>query len=890
MTGTPLVSIIILNWNGFDDTVRCLDSLRQLTYPDFEVVLVDNGSSDGSAERLPPVLDDLPYPVEFIKSERNTGFAGGNTLGLQRCRGEFIALLNNDTVVDPEWLSALVARMLGEPRIAAVGGPSYFWNDEHPAFDRSNPFYAYQDIDAYSANVYTRMGLESPAYVDNVVACAVLLRRSAITELGFLDQRFFAYYEETDLFARFIRSGYLIAYEPAAVVWHKVAASAGVTSTFRSFHLQRNRALFALRNFDRPYLRVFIRWYLRDESMFLAMYCRRRVKRLPVDELAKARVCAFGSVMANMPRALLKRRVIVRHGRYNEKLSFARDLSVSVIVVGNDASRRTQAAVESARNQSHPVDEVIAVDAGSDDASSAAVRNQVFRASRGRFVLFLDGEDRLRPDAIRRLLDALVAEPLSSFAYADAERGGAEPEVIRSDDFSRRALMSTNLVRGSALVRREALESVGGLQQFPSRYLQDWNLYLSLVEDGHRGIRIPEVLLDRGGGRDCTSPSRAELEVFRSEIGRRHPRLDPWSRLPGVASWRRLVSRPAGRPLCDTNPDTAPPESGGPSDAPRVSVVIPNWNGMQHLPECLAALAAQSFTHYEIILVDNASSDDSVAWVTQNHPGVRIVQRPDNGGFSKAVNAGIVAARGEYVALLNNDTAVAPDWLGALVQALVEHTSYDFAACKMVLYDRPDRLNAAGDVYSLHRLAGKNRGLGRPVRRYARMQRVLGACAGAALYRRSLFATVGLFDEWFFLTAEDTDFNLRCLIAGKRCLYVPTAQVKHKLRATADSGALKDLALLAARNEAFVAARDLPAVLLPCLPLLWAGRILRSTLLVRPSRLRVLPSVARQLPRKTAAEWQGMRAGLKRRQEVWSLRALSTGKVLRWLIKGSGRV
>jgi GT2 family glycosyltransferase len=323
--------------------------------------------------------------------------------------------------------------------------------------------------------------------------------------------------------------------------------------------------------------------------------------------------------------------------------------------------------------------------------------------------------------------------------------------------------------------------------------------------------------------------------------------------------------------------------------APRVTVVIPNWNGMRHLPECLEALAEQEFTDHEIVVVDNASSDESVAWVAKHHPRARIVERPDNGGFSKAVNAGIAASHSEYIALLNNDTAVAPDWLGALVQALEQHLEYDFAASRMILHHRPDRLNAAGDVYALHRLAGKNRGLGQPVQRYARHERVLGACAGAALYRRSLFATVGLFDEGFFMTAEDTDFNLRCLIAGRRCLYVPTAQVRHKLRATIESAESGDLALVAARNEAFVAARDLPAVLLPLLPALWTCRMLRQTLLVGPSRLQLLPSALRQMPGRASVELLGMRAGLARRPEVWNLRAMGTWKILRWLIKGSGK-
>ena len=311
---------------------------------------------------------------------------------------------------------------------------------------------------------------------------------------------------------------------------------------------------------------------------------------------------------------------------------------------------------------------------------------------------------------------------------------------------------------------------------------------------------------------------------------------------------------------------------------------------MPHLPECLGALATQSFMDREIVFVDNASSDDSVSWVTAHHPEVRVISRPDNGGFSVAVNAGILASRSEYVALLNNDTAVEPDWLTELVRALDGHPSYDFAASKIILYYEPHRLNAAGDVYALGLVSGRNRGLGRPVSRHNKMERVLGACAGAALYRRSLFSEVGLFDEGFFLMSEDTDFNLRCLIAGKRCLYVPTAQVRHKLRASIDTVPTWEMARLATRNEAIVAAADLPACLFPVLPLLWPYRTIRKTLPVRPSRWHLLPGLLRQAPGRFRAELQGIRLGLAKRPEVWNRKAIGTLEILRWLVKGSGPV
>jgi GT2 family glycosyltransferase len=325
-----------------------------------------------------------------------------------------------------------------------------------------------------------------------------------------------------------------------------------------------------------------------------------------------------------------------------------------------------------------------------------------------------------------------------------------------------------------------------------------------------------------------------------------------------------------------------------PAPSPRVTVVIPNWNGVRHLPECLEALAAQSLTDFDIFLVDNASSDGSVAWVREHRPEVRILQRSDNGGFSKAVNAGILAARSEYVALLNNDTAVDAGWLGALVDALDSHGAYDFAASQMILYSAAGCLNAAGDVYMLGRMASKNRGFGEPPSRYDTMERVLGACAGAVLYRRALFDEVGLFDEDFFLIGEDTDFNLRCLIAGKRCLYVPAARVRHKLRASIETKPVWEMTRLAARNEAIVAAKDLPVGMLFLRPILWAFRFVRQTLPVRPSKWHLVPMLLRQAPERFRAEVEGARIGLAKRPEVWRLKAIGTPEILRWLLKGSG--
>ena len=157
--------------------------------------------------------------------------------------------------------------------------------------------------------------------------------------------------------------------------------------------------------------------------------------------------------------------------------------------------------------------------------------------------------------------------------------------------------------------------------------------------------------------------------------------------------------------------------------------MIPNWNGMVHFPDCVRSLDAQTFKDFRITVVDNASEDDSVAWLRANAPHVRVIARDANDGFAAAVNDGIRAATAEYVVLLNNDTSAEADWLEQLVTGL-DSTDYDFAAALMVFFDQPGVVNTAGDYFSLFRMLGMQRGARRRTSNFKEPRRVLGASGG----------------------------------------------------------------------------------------------------------------------------------------------------------------
>ena len=321
------------------------------------------------------------------------------------------------------------------------------------------------------------------------------------------------------------------------------------------------------------------------------------------------------------------------------------------------------------------------------------------------------------------------------------------------------------------------------------------------------------------------------------------------------------------------------------AEAPLVSVIVPNWNGVRHLPECLDHLEQQTLQDFELIVVDNASTDTSVQWLEANAPRARVVRRDINGGFSGCVNSGIRVAQGDYVAILMNDTAASPEWLESLVTA-VDGTGYDFAASRLVFYDSPETINAAGDVYDMRLLAGRQRGRGDPVTDCLGSVRVLGACAGAALYRRDFFEDVGLFDEGFFMVHEDTDLNLRALIAGKRCVYAPDAVVRHKDSATIR--VVPELQEYTIRNQYRVVSKDMPCALLPIAAALWVFHAFRTTIPLRPWKWHLIPTLVRQLNRELAFQAEGLRLGWRARADVWSRRVVSRREIVQWLMKGVG--
>jgi GT2 family glycosyltransferase len=248
------------------------------------------------------------------------------------------------------------------------------------------------------------------------------------------------------------------------------------------------------------------------------------------------------------------------------------------------------------------------------------------------------------------------------------------------------------------------------------------------------------------------------------------------------------------------------------SDSPVASVIIPNYNGEQLLPTVLASLRRQSFRDFEVIVVDDASTDKSVSLVASDYPEVQIVQRKQNGDFARAVNSGLSYAKGEYVVLLNNDTIPADDWLQELVNALETHKEVDFGMSK-ILNVGSGHIDSAGDEFEPRSGAiSAGRGLTDGFK-FSQQRYCFSACAASAIYRRTFFDKVGTFDEAYEAYYEDVDIAFRAQLLNMNCLFVPESHVLHVGGATNAWGGDRQM-LLSVTNFVLMAIKNYPRELL----------------------------------------------------------------------------
>jgi GT2 family glycosyltransferase len=243
----------------------------------------------------------------------------------------------------------------------------------------------------------------------------------------------------------------------------------------------------------------------------------------------------------------------------------------------------------------------------------------------------------------------------------------------------------------------------------------------------------------------------------------------------------------------------------------KVSIIIVNYNGLSTILDCLKSLERQTETDYEVIVVDNASVDGSVATIQSQFPEVKMVTLKENRGFTGGNIEGLRHATGIYICLLNPDTEVTNNWLKSLVQGMDRHPEVGICASKLLVHGSR-QIDSAGDGCTTTG-RGYKRGEGQNCSFYTSEEYIFGGCGGALLLRKTMIDQIGFLDDDFFLIYEDTDFNFRAQLAGWKCLFVPSAVVYHKVRSSI--GTLSDLAVYySIRNARFVWVKNMSTRLL----------------------------------------------------------------------------
>ncbi|MDD5192298.1 MAG: glycosyltransferase family 2 protein [Candidatus Nanoarchaeia archaeon] len=269
----PLVHIIILNWNGKEDTIECINSVKKIDYPNYKIILVDNGSTDNSVK-----VFKKKYPsIKIIKNKENLGYAEGNNVGIRyalKNKADYVLILNNDTVVDKHFLTELVKVAESDDEIGIVGPKVYNYGTNKIQFlGIKNLFWnlvLYRKV--VGRNKEDKGQFDYFTDVDFVAGCSTLIKSKVMRKVGLFDKELFLYCEDVDFFIRAKKKGYQLKVAPDSHIWHKGSATSKKVSGFVRYYIARNNFIFVKRYFNLIQNSLFIAKYIFIKTPIISAY------------------------------------------------------------------------------------------------------------------------------------------------------------------------------------------------------------------------------------------------------------------------------------------------------------------------------------------------------------------------------------------------------------------------------------------------------------------------------------------------------------------------------------------------------------------------------------------------------------------------------------------
>ncbi len=769
--------------------------------------MVDNASTDSTQDLLGELTKKNPA-IRSIRNEINLGFAAACNLGARSSSGKYLLFLNNDTKVCPGWFGPLLEVLVSDPSVGIVAPKLIFpdntiqhcgkvWKD--PCEPHSQPHHIYYRMpaDLPAAN-------RSRAYRMLTGAC-ILLRREEFLSLGGFDEKFENGWEDDDLCYAYHAAGKNSFYCSRSTVIHyqgktlreKTALFEKQGSSLLSDPDARARLddeLFATRKrFDRNRSRFFEKWG----------------KEIIRDDVDFYRQDGF------------------ENGVVSSDIHPSSRPGASVIIVTYNSAATIIPCLESVQRNCGPCDEIVVVDNASRDETVTKVEH--LAASDGRVTLIRNNENRgfttatnqgiiasslphvimLNPDTVvpagwieglaQHLLEPSVAAvgPISNYVAGlqkeELYRRAAIPPSLTVEDASalfrtwnRGASVETKLLIGFCLmVRRNILDTVGLLDEQLFLGNDDLELSWRLRQKGYRLLVATDTFVYHAGQKSFESEKRSATDALVQESTNRlfeklenhygHGQVPPPEELWGI-SW----FRPNARCSSVSEETVSVPDQTGEHDNRLVSIIILTFNQLEHTRRCLESIEKHTSMPFELVFVDNGSSDGTVDWLREQvrqHPQWKLIANDRNLGFSTGCNQGIKASRGNFIMLLNNDVIVTDGWLSGLLECLesspgtgiVGPMTNNISGIQKVHGAPYDDLSELDSFSVDFRIRNRHRRI--PHRR------IVGFCM---LFRKGLADAIGLLDESFGSgNFEDDDFCLRAEIAGYRNMIAADVLIHH---------------------------------------------------------------------------------------------------------------